>query len=287
MKKLTVFIMAVLLLAFFSGCAGSPQAEIAATTLPVYEFSLRLCRGTGLEVARLVTENVSCLHDYTLQAAQMRSIEGSQVVVCSGAGLEDFLEDALYSAQTVIDASVGIGLLCPEAEHGHDHGDSDPHIWLAPKNAKIMAKNICRGLTGQFPEYARNFAENLAALEADLDALDSYGQAALTDLSCRELITFHDGFSYLADAYDLHILKAVEEESGSEASAMELIALIELVEDHGLPAIFTEKNGSVSAASVIAAETGTAQYTLDMAMSGSSYFDAMRHNIDTLKEALK
>lgn len=128
---------------------------------------------------------------------------------------------------------------------------------------------------------------NLGALIQDLNKLDDYGHTALQTLSCRDMITFHDGFAYFADAFDLHILEAVEEESGSEASARELIHLIEEVRHHNLPAIFTEVNGSVSAASVISRETGAAEYSLDMAMAGSSYFDAMYHNINTIKEALQ
>ena len=79
----------------------------------------------------------------------------------------------------------------------------------------------------------------------------------------------------------------MEEESGSEASASELKELILLVRQHQIPAIFTEVNGSSSAASVIARETGIETFPLDMAMSGSSWFDAMYRNIDTLKEALE
>ena len=82
------------------------------------------------------------------------------------------------------------------------------------------------------------------------------------------------------------ILKAVEEESGSEASAKELQALCGLVWQHSLPAVFTEVSGSTSAAEVLSRETGASIFTLDMAMSGNSYFDAMYHNIDTVKEAL-
>ena len=62
--------------------------------------------------------------------------------------------------------------------------------------------------------------------------------------------------------------------------------MIELTRQHRLPAIFTETNGSTSAAGIIAAETGANVYALDMVMSGDSYFEAMYHNIDTLKEAL-
>ena len=79
----------------------------------------------------------------------------------------------------------------------------------------------------------------------------------------------------------------MEEESGSEASAAELKHLIEEVRHHKLPAIFTEVLGSTSAARIIADETGISVYTLDMAMYGDGYFNAMHHNIDTLKEALE
>ena len=213
----------------------------------------------------------------------------------SGAGLEDFLE--FSSSLHMIDASKDIPLLegaCHHhAEHtGHDedhdvhHHEHDAHIWLSPANAKKMAENICAGLSAHFPENANTFQKNLQDLSDRLEALEAYGSSALTQLSTRELITFHDGFGYLADCFHLTILEAVEEESGSEASAAELISLIELVNEHQLPAIFTERSGSTSAASVIAAETGSRIFTLDMAMSGSSYFDAMYHNIDTLKEAL-
>jgi len=149
-----------------------------------------------------------------------------------------------------------------------------------------MAENICRGLAEHYPQYRAVLESNLQELLLELEALNLYGQQQLKDLTCRDLITFHDGFSYLAEAFDLHILQAVEEESGSEASARELIGLIREVEYHDLPAIFTEKSGSVSAAGIIARETGCESYSLDMAMAGESYFDAMYHNIDTIKEAL-
>ena len=200
------------------------------------------------------------------------------------------MEDILDDANAVIDSSAGIHLLGCETEHAHDHEghhhEQDSHIWLSPVYAKIMATNICEGLVQQFPEYTDTFNQNLSALHAELDALLDYGKTQLKDLSYRELITFHDGFSYFAHAFDLTILEAIEEESGSEASAQELIRLISIVKEHNLPAIFTETNGSVSAADIISAETGATTYALDMAMAGQDYFEAMYHNIDTIREAL-
>lgn len=295
MKKLILLFLLPLLLGLFPGCAAPAAADIAATTLPVYEFTLALCQGTDLTVTRLVTENVSCLHDYTLQVRQMQAIQSAGIVVISGAGLEDFLDDALHDAQHIADASQGLALLeGPAHSHDHEHGHGeahthaeDPHIWLSPVNAKHMARNICQSLQTLYPQYHDIFESNLATLCAQLDALQAYGEQALSQLSCRELVTFHDGFSYLAESFGLTILEAVEEEAGSEASAARLIGLSRLVRAHGLPAVFIEANGADSAARVIATETGVQIFTLDMAMSGDSYFDAMYHNVDTLREALQ
>lgn len=288
--KYVKIIIAATLLVLLCGCAGSAEnAQIAATTLPVWEFSTRLCAGTPIAVTRLVTEQVSCLHDYSLNVRQVKAAESAETIVISGAGLEDFLDDMLVNA-SVIDASEGIDLLCGEEheedhEEGHHH-EEDPHIWLSPVNAQAMARNICAGLSARYPEYKMTFESNLNGLLRDLDVLQQYGEDTLSTLKCRNIITFHDGFSYFADVFDLTILKAVEEESGSEASARELIELITLVEEQSLPAIFTEASGSTSAAGIIARETGCGIFTLDMAMAGDSYFDAMYHNIDTIKEAL-
>lgn len=294
MKKLLTVLLVLLLL---SGCAPAPQAQIAATTLPVYQFTLRLTAGTDLQVTRLVTENVSCLHDYTLTVRQMRSIEGAEVIVLSGAGLEEFLGDALSSAETVIDSSAGIPLLEGGHHHHHEGGEvheehhheheHDPHLWLSPACAMEQAKNICAGLSARYPEYAPVFEENLSGLLSDLQALEDYGKAQLSGLSSREILTFHDGFSYLAHEFGIEIVEAIEEESGAEASAKELIHLVEEVRHHDIRAIFVEENGSGSAASIIAAETGVSLSTLSMAMSGDDYFEAMYANIDALKEALK
>lgn len=296
MKNISRFLILTMLCLSLVGCASAPEAQIAATTAPVWQFTTMLCEGTPLTVSRVVTESVSCLHDYTLTVSQMKRIESAELIVISGAGLEEFMDDVLADRQ-VVDASEDIPMLESDTHHHHEdedeeeehdhHHEHDPHIWLSPVNARMMARNICSGLSEHYPEYADIFQTNLTELDEQLRQLQTYGEEALADLSCLDLITFHDGFAYLADCFDLHIIRAMEEESGSEASAQELIELIEEVEHHSLPAVFTEVNGSVSAASVICAETGIDSFALDMAMAGDDYFASMYHNIDTLKEALK
>ncbi len=286
MKKLCIICLLALLLSVLGGC-GDTSCQVVATTSPIYAFTTALCEGTNIEVSQLITENVSCLHDYTLQVSQMRMLESAELLIENGAGLELFLVDMAPTCP-VIDCSVGMELIgCDhEEEHDHHHHNADPHYWLSPDYAGQMVRNICAGLSEAYPERADTFFQNKEILLDKLAQLKSYGEEELSSLKNRNLITFHDGFSYFADAFSLNILHSMEEESGSEASAAELKELITIIKEYDLPAIFIENSGSAAAAEILAAETGVAIYGLDMGMAELDYFDAMYHNIRMVKEAL-
>ncbi len=287
MKKFTTLFLLFCLLILSAGCKDNEKAQILATTKPLYQFSSILCEGTPLEVGLLINENVSCLHDYSLQVSQMRMLEAAEIIIVNGAGFEDFLADALPSGKKTIDSSFGIDLHGGEHQHHKDHLHAqDPHIWLSISNARKMAQNISAGLCNAYPEHSHIFTQNLLSLNTKFAELENKS-SVLNDLACRNLITFHDGFTYFADTFDLHILKAIEEESGAESSAHELIEVVQLIRSNNIPAIFIETSSASSAATIIAAETGVAVYELDMGLSNRDYFEAMEHNIQTLKEALE
>lgn len=303
----------LLLLSLCASCGTRDKDDgvtlrIAATTYPLYLFTTALTDGAeGVEVTQLVTDQISCLHDYTLTVTAMKAIERADVLVLNGAGLEEFMDDALaVTDAAVINCSEGVTLLLSQEEHHHgheehDHEDEDhdhdeefdPHFWLDPQRVAIMLENICEGLSNADPAHSEAYRANLEAAQAQLDTYAQKWADMLSDaeLSCRELITFHDGFAYLADAFGLTVLKAIEEEAGSEASAAEIREIISLIESHDIPVIFTEENGSDTTAKAIARETGIQTASLTMIMSGTGtgltpYLEAMDHNIKTLADSL-
>lgn len=279
MKRFWALVLALGLLA---GCAPAEaddgRTHILCTTYPVYLFTTAVVGDTpDLAVELLVNQQTACLHDYTLTVTDMKAIDRADIIVMSGAGLEDFMADALAQKDVpVIDCSAGMDLL-PALDHHHYDGEDeaehevDPHYWMDPRRAQKMLENIAQGLGLDAPA---------------LPELSSAGMGALPPL-----ITFHDGFQYLADAFGLELLKSIEEDEGSEASAKELEEIIALVEARHIPAIFVEKNGSRRSADVIARETGCRVYELDLIMSGGGtgiepYIQAMDQNLHTILEAL-
>lgn len=285
MKKFRCLLAVILILGLLAGCgsgtAAAPQegTAVLATTYPVYYLTSRLLEGVdGVTVEAVVTEPVSCVHDYSITTTQMKRIEQADLVVLSGAGLEHFMASALKSVPEadLVDSSAGIELL-----------DGDLHIWLDPENYARQGQNIAGALVQRYPEYAGQVSENEAALTEELTALKAELCDTLSGLACRKLVTFHDGFGYFAKAFDLTIAAAIEEEEGAEAPASEIKAICDLIAEEQIPAIFVEKNGSTNAAEIISRETGVGIFALNTVMDGQSdYVDAMRENVEQIKEAL-
>lgn len=287
----------LLLTACGGGTAATPAPaedddtiHILATTYPVYLFTTAVTEGVeGVEVTRLIQEEISCLHDYTLTVNDMKAIEAADVIVMNGVGLEDFMSDALATSDaSVIDCSEGVELLEAMGHEGHDHDtEYDPHIWMDEGNVSVMLENITKALSDLDPDHEETYEANRTAADAAL----GYDADKLSQLSGKPLITFHDGFQYFARATGLDLLKAIEEEEGAEASAAEIKEIVGLIGEYDIPAIFTEKNGSDATAQAISRETGCGVAQLDLVMSGDGsgiqpYVDAMNQNIDTILEAL-
>lgn len=310
MKKIFALLLSLTLaLSALTACGKQETAArsglvVACTTYPVYLMTQAVTQDVpDVTVELVVNQQLSCLHNYTLTMADMKTIEQADLLIINGAGLESFLSDVLES-RDYWDASQDMQL--HPSEEGHDHGDHDhahedddhdheeydPHYWLSPTLAGKMAQNIALGLTTQDPAHMDAYLANADQVATRLAALQEELRAEVADLSCKELIPFHDGFGYFAEAFGLTILASVEEEEGSEASAREINELTQLIQTHHIPAVFVEKNGSYSAAQALARECGVSVAALDMGMSGdeaggglAAYEALLRYNIDTIREA--
>ena len=155
-----------------------------------------------------------------------------------------------------------------------------------------LLENLAGGLSQLDPDHAALYATNARLAREQLTQAYDLMKTSLESLSCRELITFHDGFSYFADAFDLTILRAMEEEAGSEASAREVADIVAEIRLHQLPAIFTEVNGADATAQMIHRECGVPIFSLDLMMSDhgqdpgiAAYLAMLQTNVNTLREA--
>lgn len=296
-KGLTLLLILVLLLP----CAG--LAETVVTSFyPVWIFALNLTEGLdGVNVWNMTAPDTGCLHDYQLQTGDMKALAEADVFLINGAGMEGYMDSVTgaFPELKVVDASTGVSLLregsgeeIPAGQEIH-HGEANAHIWLDPKNAAQMVKNLAAGLQEAIPGHAAKINENLENYLQRLEALDAELKEALTPVAGKNIVTFHEAFPYFAKAYQLNILAVISQDPDESLSPAELVRLVDLVAKNGLPPLFTEPQYEDLAARTVAQETGAKIWMLDPLVTGPEtdvpltfYEDGLRKNAQVLLEAL-
>ncbi|WP_200942399.1 MULTISPECIES: metal ABC transporter substrate-binding protein [unclassified Leifsonia] len=324
---LATAIGATLLLA---GCIGDDNGvggvgaqlgtlKVVATTTQVADFT-REVAGDGASVTQLIQPNQSA-HSYDPSAADLMALSRADVLVQNGAGLEEWLDDAVeasgFSGVTV-DASTGIELdetdsdadsdhadeteaeHADEADdHGHDHAAGNPHIWTDPKNAEQMVETITTALSTSYPAKAADFRTNADAYIAKLTALDDWSRTNIDTVpeARRLFVSNHDAFSYFVDAYDIDYVGSVipSFDDSAEPSAAEIDELVADIKATGTKAVFSETSLSPKTANTIAKEAGVEVYSGDDALYGDSlgpadsdgatYIAAQLHNVRMLLQS--
>ena len=283
-----------------AGCGGAPAAQtqkagdgtfhIVTSFYPMYIDVINLTDGVeGVTVTNMTKPQTGCLHDYQLTTEDMKTLEKADAFVVNGAGMESFLDKVIkmQEGMTVIDASRGIDLM-------EEDGEANPHVWLSITKDIEQVKNIRDQLKEADPAHADQYEANAAAYLAKLEALKTEMHATLDDVPHKDIVTFHEAFPYFAEEFGLHILGVIEREPGADPTPAELETTIEQVKELPVKVLFAEPQYSPAAAETIARETGAKLYSLDPVVTGEAtpdakdaYLEAMRKNMETLKEALQ
>jgi zinc transport system substrate-binding protein len=282
--------------------------SVYASFYPMYDFAVKI----GGEKA-LVTNMVPAgtePHDWEPAAADIAGLEGADVFVYNGAGMEHWAEDILEALQSkgliAAEASAGISLL----EGHHAHGDEeeaaeeaheeeeegyDPHVWLDPLNAKREMENIKNAFASADPDNADYYEANYARYAAELDALHAEFEAALSALPNRDIIVAHEAFGYLCAAYGLNQVAIEGLSPDSEPDPAKMAEIIDFAREHAMKVIFFEELVSPKVAEAVAEAVGAETRVLSPieglsdadAAAGGDYFSVMRQNLESLKIALQ
>lgn len=293
--------------------SDSQKVQVAASFYAMADFAEKI-GGDRVKVTCLVPAGTEP-HDWEPSTTDIKTLETADVFVYNGAGMEHWTEDTLASLSNKglvsVEASEGVALRelgegegdAHEAEHAHepehegrdhDHGGVDPHVWLAPQNAKIEMANVRDALIAADPEGKADYEANYATWAAECDKLDKEFSEGLAGAANRSIVVSHEAFGYLCDAYNLEQLPIEGIEADAEPDAKTMAEIVEFVKANGVKVIFSEELVSPKVANSIAEATGASVEELnpieglseeDLAV-GADYFSVMRANLEALKKAL-
>ena len=154
-------------------------------------------------------------HDYPLKMSDHRRLRDADLVLWVGPELESFLAKPLANLplERVISAYDLPGINFPlvseeeeEDEHEGHHHARDPHLWLNPQNATLIATQLAQKLAILQPEKAALFNQRAAAFNQQMQVLDQQLQTELAPVKNRGFAVYHEGYSHFVQHYGLQQL---------------------------------------------------------------------------------
>ena len=91
-KKHALALILALFTLLATGCAAQKdgQTTIVTSFYPMYVLTLNVTDGIdGVTVQNMAEQNVGCLHDYQLRPGDLVRLEGADVFLANGGGMED------------------------------------------------------------------------------------------------------------------------------------------------------------------------------------------------------
>ncbi len=270
---------------------GADGPCVAVSIEPLAFFVERL-EGPDACVTVLVGPGQSP-HIYEPAPRQLAAVSSAKVFLGVGMPFEQRVVEKVAAANPglkVVDPTKGIkrrSILESEAaadHEGHDEdrpGTPDPHVWLDPQNAKIIARHVADELLAMDPARAADYEKNLQALVQELDALHARLSDILAPYKGRTFYVYHPAFGYFADAYGLKQVSV--EISGKEPTARQLAEFIDRAKRENVRVIFVQKSSPMRTAQAVANAVGGAVIKIDPLSRG--YIDNLESVALQMREA--
>lgn len=263
-----IFLIIALCLTSYAPSFALEKLCVAVSILPLAEFVEQLGKGR-VDVMVMVPPGASP-HTYEPQPSQLKALNNAKIYVKVGTGIEFELVwlDKLISINKgmyVCDSSKGIRVLEMESGKGHDrdhhrhHEETDPHratmdphIWLSPKNAILMVKNITDALIERDPENKAFYIENAGEYVLRLKTLDMEIRKRFSSKTGLSFICLHPAWGYFAHDYGLNQIPVSVQ--GKEPSAKDLVSMIETAKQMDIKIIFASPQFSRKSAEVVSTQ---------------------------------
>jgi manganese/zinc/iron transport system substrate-binding protein len=256
--------------------AAQPERIDVVTTTGMIGDAARVVGGELVAVRSLMGPGVDP-HSYRQTRTDIVALAKADLVLWHGlyleAQMEEFLLD-LGRRQPVVAVAEA---LPPELLIAHDvyANKVDPHVWMDPELWGQVVLAVRDALSEVYPEGREGFAVRAEAHLAEFAELAAYTRRVLESVppERRVLVTAHDAFNYFGAAYGFEVVGIQGISTESEAGLNRVSALVDLLVERGIGAVFVES--SVSDRNVRALIEGAAAREHKVVVGGELYSDAM------------
>lgn len=304
------FAIAVLLAGCHTQARDSSGKIRVTTTTSMISDMVETIGGDRLAVTGLMGAGIDP-HEYQASADDIEKLSQADIIFYNGLHLEGQMGE-IFERMSQRKKTVAVAKdIDPKdlRKVAGFEGTYDPHIWF---NVKLWMKavgTVRDELSAFDPAGASVYQANAAKYLAELEKLDAYvrEQAGKLPSEQRVLVTAHDAFFYFGNAYgfEVHGLQGVS--TVAEASPKDVQELAEFIVKRKVPTLFVES--SVNVKNMVAVQRAVEARGWKITFAGSqkvedapqlysdalgnpgtpsgTYIGMVRHNVDTIVNALK
>lgn len=298
----------VILLMFAMSSQAADAPRVVVSIAPIHSLVAGVM--DGVVEPELLVKGKNSPHGYMLKPSQVRSLQRADMVVWVGESVEGFLVRSLANfdqSKTIIELMAEPGMRLLDARKGgvwqhaeqddhshdehHDHGNIDGHLWLDPRNAKVIVKALVAQLSRLDTLHADTYKANGERLQQKLSDLDKQLKHNLAAVSQTPYLVFHDAYHYFEQAYGLNPVGAIMVDLDHKPGARRLMLIRQRVQSANARCVFSEPQFPSKLIQVVTEGTNMKAATLDPMGMGVEpgkllYFELMKDLGQGLVECL-
>jgi len=264
MRKITGFLVIII---FLSCNRHNPDdgTKIITVSIAPFKYFVEEIAGKDFRINVMVPPG-SDPHIYEPYPEQINSLRKSVAYINNGyLGFEQAWLDRFYQinrTMKVLSLGEKIDLIFPEQirEGKHIEG-ADPHYWVSPTCAMIMAESVKELLCELKPEKNEIYEINYMTLLSKIKEIDENARRLFSEVKNKSFMIYHPNLGYLARDYGLSEITV--EYEGKEPPPSRLKELIDLAVKDDLKTVFVQKEYDRKNATEIAREIGADVEVID------------------------
>jgi zinc transport system substrate-binding protein len=176
-------------------------------------------------------------------------------------------------------------------EHGREHEEHNPHLWLTPANARVLVDAMAKTLAEADPGNATRYQANAKAMHAKLAALDAELRAATKPLAGKPYVVFHDAYHYFEDRYGLSAAGSITVSPERQPGAKRLTEIRDKIKSLDAVCVFAEPQFEPKLINTLIEGTSAKRGVLDplgaaLPAGPALYFELMRGLATSLSACL-
>ena len=250
-----------LILASLFSCgrvSNNSSEKIITVSIAPFKYFVDEIGGSDFKVNVMVPSGADP-HTYEPFPEQIIELRKSIAYISNGyLGFEMNWLDRFYEINSKMKRlSLGDKIDPMSSGHLHEGGHveaADPHYWVSPRSALIIASSVNSFLCGLNPAEKNKYETNYEALVLKIKEVDTKALKLFSGLTNKSFMIYHPNLAYLARDYNLEEIPV--EYEGKEPPPSRIRELIDRARRDKIKVIFVQREYDTKNAKAIASEIG-------------------------------